>query len=105
MGEAVIWIGILVLFSCFWGFRSMNLMKRKGYNEAGKWFICGFLLWFIGFIIAAVQPNLNLQKNPSVTNNEKSLKDKLAEIDELYNDGVISRLEYDTRRKKILEKV
>lgn len=35
----------------------------------------------------------------------KSLEDQLKEIESLYNDGVLTKSEYDERRKKIIENV
>ena len=103
---AYYWI-YLILWCLIWGIISYSIMKSKGYQkQLGLWFVCGALLSLIGVIIAAVQPNLkNQNAGIDSLNNSKSLKDELKELDELFDTGVISRGEYDNRRKKLLDKI
>lgn len=48
-----------LIWCLIWGFVTKAIMKGKGYENTGSWFICGFLLGIIGVIIAACQTNLN----------------------------------------------
>lgn len=48
-----------LIWCLIWGFVTKAIMKGKGYENTGLWFICGFLLGIIGVIIAACQTNLN----------------------------------------------
>ena len=104
-----IYLLYLILWCLIWGIVSYSIMKSKGHTkQLGLWFICGALLSIIGVLIAAVQPNLNNQivvtKNDP-QDNPKSLKDELKELDELFDSGLITRGEYDTRRSKLINRV
>ena len=95
------------------GFITSAIISGKGRQNSGAWFWCGFFLGIIGIIIAACQTNLNYVNNgqnntnsyqPDVRNSTRSIKDDLVELDELFDCGLITKGEYDTRRLKILNR-
>ncbi|MBN3491219.1 SHOCT domain-containing protein [Acholeplasma equirhinis] len=73
-------------------------------NVVKGWSICLLFTATLAGILGLIAVYSDGQVSSSNTE-EKSIETLLREIDELYEKGILSREEYESRRKKIIERV
>lgn len=109
----ILLFGFLATFSAALGitiivFDIYFLIKNN--DEDFKWYKILMLLFFWPLLIVYIiqvfrkQDSKKIYKIQNIENIELSLKEKLKEIENLYDKKIITKEEYDSKRKKLLDK-
>lgn len=104
-------VGLFILIAVFIAlaitFLPVIIAVQRKHNDTILIFLLTFFFgWtFIGWIVAllwSISSNVNIMSSKSPTND--TLTNKLTEITDLLNRNLITQEEYETQKKKILEK-
>lgn len=105
MGNALFWFFNLI-FVGLNIFAIYRLEKAKtdeaSRNEVIGW---GVYLIFSSYVVGGVLAILAATLNQTNTSGQSNIEAQLEETTRLYDQGMISKEEYDERRKKIIEKI
>ena len=94
-------IGILIL-CCIFGFITKHINESKGYTGGFAW---GFFLAVIGIIVVACKPdNRSLShKNDFTPVSGQSVADEIKKYKELYDQGILTSEEFQTKKEQLLK--
>lgn len=96
-----LWLIIIALVIYF-------LPSIIGYNHKNANSICLlnlFLGWtFIGWVVAIIWAVSNDKKEPIIFNSNKSVSEELSQLKQLYDDGTLTKEEFETEKKHVLKK-
>ena len=95
---AIAIVGFAICYVC--GRVSASLVSQKGYNNTSTYFWLGFLTGVIGIVIAAIAPDKT--PNPAVVRMNEI--DELRKYKDLYDSGVITKFEYEVKKREILRR-
>jgi hypothetical protein len=64
-----------------------------------------FLGWtLIGWVVALIWAASEDKKETVIVNNKKSVSEQLLQLNELYEDGILTKEEFDNEKKHLLRK-
>lgn len=95
-------IGVLIA-SCIFGFITKTMNENKGYQGGFAW---GFWLTIIGVIVVACKPDnrINSQQNQNnLQISGQSAADEIKKYKELYDQGIITAEEFQTKKEQLLK--
>ena len=99
------WFAGILLWCIIWGFVTRAIVKGKGYENSGSWFLCGFFLGIIGVIVAACKPAVNVPQSYAPVQPQTSSADELFKYKKLLEQGAITQEEYDVKKKQLLNDI
>ena len=91
------------LIGCvIFGFITKYINNSKGYEGGFAW---GFWLNLIGVIVVACKPDnrSNSQANINITPSGQSIADEIKKYKELYDQGILTAEEFQTKKEELLK--
>ncbi len=100
-GDGLLYLLFLIGFPILWGTLCSKNAKKKGRNGVA-WFFVGFFLGIIGLVISLCVSDETKKEPVVVVQPSLSPADELEKCKRLYEEGTISKEEFEELKKQIL---